>query len=404
MTTTLAVPDIGDLIHRLRQVVGQDEGPVQLHEPSPYGNELAYLTECVRHNRISGADRFVERFERDLAEVVGSRHAVVTTSGTAALHLCLLLSGVAPGDEVLVPTLTYVATGNAVRYCGAVPHFVDADERSLGLDPLRLAEYLANIASLRDGHCFNRLTGRRIPVLVPMHTFGHPVDLDPLIEVCERFGLTLVEDAANALGSRYKGRHVGTFGRSAMFSFNGNKIITTGSGGVLVTDEAPFAREALHLASVAKRPHPWAFFHDQVGYNYRMPEINAAFGCAQLEQLPTFLAKKRALAERYRAALAGFDGARIFTEPDFAASNYWLCALLLEGPRPELRDSILAETHRAGLLTRPAWTPLHQLPMYQDCPRMDLTVAESLAARIINLPSSAALTPDAGQDLAAAGY
>ena len=399
MTTTAApaVPDVTALIARLRQVVGQEGRPVPLHEPSPYGNERAYLIECVENNRISGADEFVLRFERELAQLVGCRHAVVTTSGTAALHLGLLLSGVVPGDEVLVPALTYVATGNAVRYCGAIPHFVDSAERTLGLDPARLALYLADVAVLRGGQCFHRLTGRRIPVAVPMHTFGHPVDLDPLIEVCERFGITIVEDAANALGSHYKGRHVGSFGRAAMFSFNGNKIITTGSGGVLVTDDPALAAAALHLASVAKQPHPWAFVHDQVGYNYRMPELNAAFGCAQLEQLPTFLAKKRALAERYRAALEGLEGVRFFVEPEFARSNYWLSALLLDAARPELRDSILRETHEAGLLTRPAWTLLHQLPMFQDCPRMDLSVAESLAARIINLPSSAALVPDAGR-------
>jgi perosamine synthetase len=387
------VPDVAELVRLLRQVVGQEGRPVPLHEPSPYGNEEAYLSQCVRENRISGADRFVSRFERDLAEVIGCRHAVVTVSGTAGLHLALELCGVGPGDEVLVPTLTYVATGNAVRYCGAVPHFVEAEERTLGIDPARLAAYLADIAALSGGQCFNRRTGRRIPVLVPMHTFGHPVDLDPLLEIGLRYRIAIVEDAANALGSRYKGRHVGTFGRAAMFSFNGNKIITTGSGGVLATDDPALAQAALHLATVAKRPHPWIFFHDQVGYNYRMPELNAAFGCGQLEQMPAFLARKRALAERYRDALAGFPGVRFFGEPEFAQSNYWLSTLLLDLPRPELRDLVLAETHQAGLLTRPVWTPLHQLPMYQDCPRMDLAVAESLAARIVSLPSSAALAP-----------
>jgi perosamine synthetase len=262
------------------------------------------------------------------------------------------------------------------------------------MDPHRLAAYLEDIAEMRPEGCHNRLTGRRIKAVVPMHTFGHPVDLDPLVDVCERFQLELVEDAAESLGSFYKGRHTGNWGKASALSFNGNKIITTGGGGAILTNDEDLGRLAKHLTTTAKMPHRWEFNHDMIGYNYRMPNINAALGCAQLEQLPLFLQSKRALAERYRDSFTAIEGVSFFAAPSFAWSNYWLNILLLDEEHAEFRDEILRYTNDAGLMTRPAWTLMHKLPMFSDCPRMDLSVAVSLGRRLINIPSSAKLGKD----------
>jgi len=278
-----------------------------------------------------------------------------------------------------------------VAYCGAVPHFVDSEERTLGIDPARLGGYLTEAAELRRDGSHNRATGRRIKAVVPMHTFGHPVDLDPLLDVCQRFRIELIEDAAESIGTLYKGRHTGNWGRLSALSFNGNKIITTGGGGAILTNDEDLASRARHLTTTAKIPHRWEFAHDRVGYNYRLPNINAALGCAQLEQLPGFLARKRRLAERYAAAFEGIAGLRFVSEPEFARSNYWLNTLLLDEEMATARDRLLALTNDAGIMTRPAWTLMHRLPMFSGCPRMDLSIAESLERRIINIPSSAEL-------------
>jgi perosamine synthetase len=300
------------------------------------------------------------------------------------------------GDEVLIPALTFSATANAVVYCGAVPHFVDSEERTLGLDPAKLGSYLEEIADVRPDGCYNKLTGCRIKAVIPMHTFGHPVDLDPLTEVCLRFKLVMIEDAAESLGSFYKGRHTGNHGRISALSFNGNKVITTGSGGAILTNDEELGRRAKHLTTTAKIPHRWEISHDMVGYNYRLPNLNAALGCAQLEQLPGFLKRKRELADCYSQAFAGIEGVRLFTEPDFASSNYWLNVLLLDEHQAGNRDAVLAVSNDAGIMTRPAWTPMHHLPMFADMPRMELPVAESLATRLINIPSSAFLGEEHG--------
>lgn len=370
---------------------------ISLHEPRFAGNEWTYLKECLDTGWVSSVGKFVDRFEEQLAAYTGVRCAIAVVNGTAALHVCLRLVGVEKGDEVLIPALTFVATANAVAYCGAIPHFVDSEERTLGIDPVRLARHLEGSAELRPEGCFNRSTGRRIRAVVPMHTFGHPVDLDALLEVCGRFRLELVEDAAESLGSLYKGRHTGNQGRVSALSFNGNKVITTGGGGAILTNDEELGRLAKHLTTTAKVPHRWDFFHDMIGYNYRLPNLNAALGCAQLEELPGFLEKKRALAERYRQAFAGIPGVRFFEEPAEAASNYWLNALLLDEESAGERDRLLAMTNDLGIMTRPAWIPLHKLPMYADSPRMDLTVAEQLERRLINIPSSAFLGEDHGE-------
>jgi len=312
-------------------------------------------------------------------------------NGTAALHVALKLAGVCPGDEVLLPALTFVATANAVAYCDATPHFVDSAEDTLGVDPQALRAYLSHAAELRSGQCVNRATGRVIRALVPMHAFGHPVDIEGVMAVAHDFRLALVEDAAESLGSTVGGRHTGTFGLLGTLSFNGNKTITTGGGGAILTNDAKIAKHAKHLTTTAKVPHRWAYLHDEVGYNYRLPNLNAALGCAQLEQLPTFVAAKRNLYEKYRAALAEVPAVRLVTEPRGCTSNYWLQTLLLDETAADQRDAILATTNAAGLMTRPVWSLMHSLPAYQACPRMDLPVAKSLERRLVNLPSSASL-------------
>ena len=378
--------DAGEVTAALRRCL-PGEG-ADLHKPTFEGNEWAYVKECIDTEWVSTAGSYVDQFEEDLAEYAGVERAVAVNSGTSALHVALRVLGVGKGDEVLVPALTFVATANAIAYRGATPHFVDSEARTLGLDPEKLGGYLDDIAEVREGTCVNTQTGRPIRAVVPMHAYGHPVNLGPLEEICDAYGLALVEDAAESLGSLYKGQHTGTFGRCAAVSFNGNKTITTGGGGALLTGDEALADEVAHLTQVAKQDHPWEYAHDQVGYNYRMPNLNAALGCAQLEQLPSFLKRKRALAERYREAFAGVGGVTFFTEPSFARSNYWLNVLLLDAEDRSRRDALLERTRDAGFETRPTWQLLSTLPMYEDCPRMDLSVAHSLERRLVNLPST----------------
>lgn len=361
---------------------------IALHEPCFAGNEWSYVKECLDTGWVSYKGSFVERFERDLAEFTGVKYAVVTVNGTAALHICIKLTGVKPGDEILLPSLTFVATANAVKYVDCIPHFVDSDEETLGLDPRKLYDYMQQIAEIRGDTCFNKRTNRPIRVVIPVHTFGHPVELDLLTELCERFKLTLIEDAAESLGSYYKGLHTGRWGKSAVLSFNGNKIITTGGGGAILTDDKTIAEQAKHLTTTARITDSWGFNHDQIGYNYRLPNINAAIGCAQLEQLPGFVTKKRNLAGLYKQVIGDIDGVRLFAEPAYARSNYWLNTLILDPEYEQERDNFLEISNVNGIMTRPAWKPMHRLPMFQDCPRMDLSVAESLEKRIINIPSS----------------
>lgn len=381
---------INQLVDALHTVVGS--GPVPLHEPHFSGNEWTYLKECLDSTFVSSVGPFVNQFEDALAAFTGAKHAIATVNGTAALHLSLRLAGVKPADEVLLPALTFVASANAVAYCQAIPHFVDSEERTLGLDPHALYSYLTSAASIQDNQCVNRQTGRVIRALVPMHTFGHPVDMEGVLRVAHDFHLRLVEDAAESLGSTYQGQHTGTFGLMGAISFNGNKTITTGGGGAILTNDAHLALRAKHLSTTAKLVHRWDFVHDEIGYNYRMPNINAALGCAQLEQLPGFLAAKRRLFERYQQALSCFSEARLMAElSPSCQSNYWLQALLLDERYSQDLEAVLSATNDAGIMTRPAWRLMHHLAPYRDCPKMNLSVAESLAGRLINLPSGVGL-------------
>jgi perosamine synthetase len=377
------------IVAALRTVVGP--GPVVLHEPLFAGNEWTYLKECLDSTFVSSVGKFVDRFEANLAAYTGAKHAIAVVNGTAALHVALRLAGVQPSEEVLVPALTFVATTNAISYCGAVPHFVDSEERTLGLDPRALREYLTSIAEVRAGVCVNRQTGRVIRAVVPMHTFGHPVDLDGLLALVHDFRLALIEDAAESLGSLYRGVPTGTAGLMGTLSFNGNKTITTGGGGAIITNDTQLARHAKHLTTTAKVPHRWEYRHDEVGYNYRMPNLNAALGCAQLEQLPGLVAAKRRLYQRYATAFATVSGVRLMAEPAGCQSNYWLQTLLLEKSHAGEREAILTASNDAGIMTRPIWILNHRLPAFQDSPRMPLPVAESLEQRVVNVPSSAQL-------------
>lgn len=384
--------DIDLIVKTIKFVLPPQEKPLSLHEPYFGGNEWLYVKECLDTGWVSSVGKYVDLFEEKLAEFAGVKRAVAVVNGTAALQICLKLVGVREDDEVLIPALTFIATANAVTYCGAIPHFVDSEERTLGIDVLKLRDYLTEIGEVRDNACYNKITKRRIKAIVPMHAFGHPVDLDELVVVCEEFHLELVEDAAESLGSYYKGRHTGNWGKVSALSFNGNKVITTGGGGAILTNNEELGRIAKHITTTAKVPHKWAFYHDQIGYNYRLPNINAAMGCAQLEQLPEFLARKRALAERYLTCFSAVPGMKIFQEPISAKSNYWLNVLLLADNNKQHRDALLEATNNAGIMTRPAWILLHKLPMFTVCPRMDLTVAENIEARLINIPSSVKLS------------
>ena len=378
-----------EVVAAIRSVVG--DGQVPLHEPEFTETEGEFVQECLDSTFVSSVGPFVERFEGKLAEFTGSRYVVAVSSGTAALHLALVLAGVRPDDEVLVPALTFVATANAVSYCGAVPHFVDSSIETLGIDPVALRDYLHETTEVRNHQCVNHETGRVVRALVPMHTYGHPVDITEILEIGREFNIAVIEDAAESLGSTVAGKHTGTFGLMGILSFNGNKIITTGGGGAILTDDKQLAKRAKHLSTTAKIPHKWEFVHDEIGFNYRMPNINAALGCAQLSSLPGFLARKRELYSQYQAAFDAVSGVRLVQEPAGCHSNYWLQTLVIAQAFEDRRDEILAETNRSGYMTRPAWTPLHKLKPYEDCPRMELDVTMTLSRRIINLPSSPGL-------------
>jgi len=389
MNTTSNLPQV--IVDAIKSVVG--DGPLALHEPRFRGNELIYLKECLDSTFVSSVGKFVDRFEDDLAAFTGAKRAVAVVNGTAALHVSLLLAGVEAGDEVLLPALTFIATANAVAYCQATPHFVDSEERSLGMDAHALRDYLSSTTEMRGGHCINHSTGRVIRAMVPMHAFGHPVDIEALLAVAHDFHLQLIEDAAESLGSTVRGQHTGTFGLMGTLSFNGNKTITTGGGGAILTNDIELGKRAKHLTTTAKVPHRWNFVHDEVGYNYRLPNLNAALGCAQLEQLPGFLADKRHLFERYQLAFADVKGVRLVAEPAGCRSNYWLQTLLLDESLADQRDAVLIATNDAGLMTRPVWALMNRLSMYCNAPKAPLPIAESLARRLINIPSSSGLIP-----------
>lgn len=363
---------------------------VMLHAPTFAGNEKKYLNECIDSTFVSSVGPFVDRFEKEVATFTGAAKAVVCVSGTNALHMAMMLAGVERDDEVLTQALTFIATCNAICYIGAHPVFIDVDLDTMGLSPDALNRWLEKNAEMRHGECFNKTTGRRIKACVPMHTFGHPVRLDEIVEICRRWNIELIEDAAESIGSYYKGRHTGTFGRVGAISFNGNKTITTGGGGMLLFQDEELGKFAKHITTQAKVPHRWAFVHDHIGYNYRMPNINAALGCAQLEQIDRFLESKRATAQAYKDYFAAEPhGIRFMKEPDGTRSNYWLNAVLL--PDRESQQAFLEFTNDHGVMTRPVWELMNRLDMFKDAQTDGLKNTAYLADRIVNIPSSVKL-------------
>ena len=368
--------------------------PVALHEPEIGAEEQALVAECLASGWVSSVGEFVTRFGDKLAALCGARHAIPCVNGTAALHMCCLLAGVTPADEVLVPTLTFIGTANAVSHSGALPHFVDAESARFGIDPLKLDDYLARSSRLEAGGARNLASGRLIKALVVVHIFGHPVALDELAAVARKWNLVLIEDAAESLGSTYKGSPVGAVARLGALSFNGNKVVTSGAGGAILTNDDELGARARHLTTTAKQAHRFEFIHDEIGYNYRLPNLNAALGLAQLAKLDDFIVRKRAVAATYLEALAELPGAHVLREPADSISNYWLNALVLDNEHRALRDTLLEATNDLGIMTRPLWRPMHLLPIYAGHPRMpNLSTAENLYARVINLPSSPRLAP-----------
>lgn len=361
---------------------------IPLHAPIFSGRERQYVVDTIDSTFVSSVGTYVDRFERDMVAYTASPRAVATMNGTAALHIALKLAGVQQGDLVITQPLTFVATCNAIAYCGAEPVFTDVDRHTLGLSPRAMDEWLHSHAQIdENGVCRTRADKLVIRACLPMHTFGHPADLDGLVEVCARWNIVLVEDAAESLGSLYKGRHTGTIGLLGALSFNGNKIITTGGGGMILTNET-LGNRAKHITTTAKQPHPYEYVHDEIGYNYRLPNLNAALGCAQLEQLEAFVANKRELAAQYAAHFIGSD-LQFVIEPKDCRSNYWLNAVICESR--EQRDALLRSTNDAGVMTRPIWALMNHLPSYAQCRQGLLTQAEWLEARVVNLPSSVLL-------------
>ena len=378
-----------EILEAIKSVVGEE--PAHLHEPSFDGNELKYLKECIDSSYVSSSGEYVDKFESELVGFTDAKYAISVVNGTAALHLSLILSGVKPGDEVLVPALSFVATANAVAYCSATPHFVDSNYETLGVDTNKLREYLSAETKMVGGFCVNRKTKKVIRALVPMHTFGHPVDIEGILALANDFNLQIIEDAAESLGSKYRERHTGTFGRFGVLSFNGNKTVTTGGGGAILTNKEEDATKAKHMSTTARLKHNWDFKHDEIGFNYRMPNLNAALGCAQMEKLPEKLRAKKRLFHIYTEAFSGIEGVNIFAEPQGSDSNYWLQTLMLSEDNLELRDEILEVTNAQKIMTRPIWTPLNELRPYITSPSMNLDVVKSLEKRLISLPSSPGL-------------
>jgi perosamine synthetase len=358
---------------------------IPLHAPVFIGNEKKYLNDCIDTGYVSSVGQYVTKFENEIASYTGSPFAVAVVNGTAALHVSLLLAGVEPGDEVITQPLSFIATSNAISYCFAEPVFVDVNKETLGLCPEKLADFFQNYTEQKNGICYNKKTGKKITACVPMHTFGHPVHLDEIKSLCEKNSVFLIEDAAESLGSLYKGKHTGTIANIAAMSFNGNKVLTTGGGGMVLLSDEKLAKKAKHITTTAKVPHKWDFEHDMIGYNYRMPNINAALGCAQLEELDQFLENKRQIAQKY---ISFFEGTEIkfVKEPVNCRSNYWLNTVLLSDRSQ--RDSFLEETNKASVMTRPAWKLMTELKMFKDCFSGNLDNSKWIEARLVNIPSS----------------
>ena len=388
-TPSNSFPEIIDFIKSLYP----SENPVPLHAPRFTGNERKYLVDAIDSTFVSSVGKYVDRFEKMICEITGAGFAVATVNGTCALHIALKLAGVQPGDEVITQPLSFVATANSIAHCGAKPIFLDVERETLGLDPTALKIFLQTHARIEENTCYNKTTGNRIAACVPMHTFGHPGQIDAIAEICNHYHIPVIEDSAESLGSLYKGKHTGTFGQFGVYSFNGNKTVTCGGGGAIVTNDEALAKKAKHITTTAKVPHPYEYVHDMTGYNYRLPNLNAALACAQLEQLSAFIENKRELASRYQEYFESLD-IPFIKEPEHARSNYWLNAIIM--PDRKMRDEFLEATNEAEVMTRPIWRLLNKLEMYKDCQIDALENAQWLEDRVVNIPSSVRVGDSAG--------
>ncbi len=377
--------DYSKTIDFIKSLYGNQEF-TPLSVPVFVGNEKKYLEECIDTTFVSSVGKFVDRFENDMAKYAGCSRAVVCVSGTNALHMSMMLVGVERDDEVLTQALTFIATCNAISYIGAHPVFIDVDKSTMGLSPNAMKEWLVKNSEIRNGQCYNKNTGRRVKACVPMHTFGHPVRIEEIANLCEEYHIELVEDAAESIGSLYKGKHTGTFGKVGAISFNGNKTITTGGGGMMLFNDEELAAHAKHLTTQAKVPHRWEFRHDHIGYNYRMPNINAALGCAQLENLDKFIESKRQLALEYAEYFKNVEDIQFFTEPEDTFSNYWLQTVILKDK--DAQQKFLQQTNDNGVMTRPIWELMNRLPMFEHCENDGLKNTIWFADRVVNIPSS----------------
>jgi len=380
--------DFQQIVDYIREEFNTPTGTIHLHEPCFNGNEKKYVNDCIDSTFVSSVGKYVTRFEEMIAEFTGAKHAIAAVNGTAALHIALILCDVKPDDEVITQALTFIATANAIAYTGANPVFIDVDPETLGLSPDALRSFLTENAKLENGCCTNKLTGKRIKACVPMHTFGHPCRIDEITAICRQYDIDVVEDAAESLGSYYKGQHTGTFGKFGTLSFNGNKIISTGGGGMILTNDEELAKLAKHITTTAKLPHKWEFVHDRIGFNYRLTNLASALGCAQMEQLPDFIRQKRKLAQKYDIFFKGL-GMSFKTEPKDSVSNYWLNVILLSDKKEQ--TEFLNFMHNSNIMVRPVWELMNRLVMYKDCQCGPLSNTESLADRIVNIPSSVIL-------------
>ncbi len=373
-----------DIVKFIHELYGTNDF-VPLHAPSFSGNEKKYLNECIDSTFVSSVGKFVDRFEDMVEQYTGAKKAVVCVNGTNALHIALTLVGVERDDEVLTQALTFIATCNAISYIGANPVFIDVDRDTMGLSPKSVRSWLEKNAEIKDGQCFNRNTGRRVKACVPMHTFGHPMKVDELIDICKEYHIEVVEDAAEGMGSFYKGKHTGTFGKVGAISFNGNKTITTGGGGMLLFQDEELGKYAKHITTQAKVPHKWDFVHDEIGYNLRMPNINAAIGCAQMENLEKYIQNKRKTAEKYIAFFKDITDFEFFVEPKDCKSNYWLNVVLVKDKRS--KQEFLEYTNNNGIMTRPVWALMNKLDMFRNCETDGLENTQWFEDRVVNIPS-----------------
>ena len=380
----MKIENFEKIINFIKEIFTKDFIP--LHEPKFIGKEKKYVLETIESTFVSSVGEFVDKIEEEISKFTGAKFAIATVNGTSALHIALMIAGVKHNDEVITQPVTFVATCNAISYCGATPVFVDIDLKTLGMSPESLKSFLERNCKIVNEKCINTITGKIIKACVPMHTFGHPCEIDAIKEICENWNITLIEDAAESLGSFYKNKHTGTFGDIGIFSFNGNKIITSGGGGIIITDNETLAGKAKRLTTTAKLPHKWEYIHDEIGYNYRMPNINAALLFGQFENLEYFIKKKRELAENYKNFFETNKLVKFFTEPKYSKSNYWLNSIIFNNKKE--RNDFLEYSNENGIMTRPVWKLMNRLPMYNNCYCESIENAICLEERLVNIPSS----------------